>query len=146
MRAVPVTLITLQFLCNAAFCQEVVTDKPLDKSEVLATLPVLALRKLPVEQVIAPLDSQSNEWVLDASAAVRSAYASKSTKTGSAPVMNVSPKGHEALNDPYPSNDKWFSPENDEVVNAVRLWEQGYDKKNFARVQDLMQSSHKMKC
>lgn len=77
MRAAWIAAIVLQFFCGAAICQEVVTNEPLAKSEVIATLPLFALRQLPVDQVIIPAGDQKNEWVLSASAAVGSALSSK---------------------------------------------------------------------
>ena len=72
MRAAWIAPIVLQFFCGAVFCQEVVTNEPLEKSEVIATLPLFALRQLPVDQVIIPAGDQKNKWVISASAAVGS--------------------------------------------------------------------------
>ena len=77
MRAAWIAPIVLQFFCGAVFCQEVVTNEPLEKSEVIATLPLFALRQLPVDQVIIPAGDQKNKWVISASAAVGSALSSK---------------------------------------------------------------------
>ena len=37
MRAAWIAPIVLQFFCGAVFCQEVVTNEPLEKSKVIAT-------------------------------------------------------------------------------------------------------------
>jgi hypothetical protein len=74
-----ITPIALLLTCHAALCQELVINEPLTKSQLIASLPVLALRKLPVEQVIAPTNDTKHGWVVSVSAAVGSALSSKPT-------------------------------------------------------------------
>jgi hypothetical protein len=127
MRAAWIGPIVLQFFCGAAVCQEVVTNEPLAKSEVIATLPLFALRQLPVDQVIIPADDQKNEWVLSASAAVGSALSSK--KSSKAELESFKNFYGELVNK-NPSRDQWLSPENSAAKKAIDLWQQDYTKKS----------------
>jgi hypothetical protein len=51
-------------ICNTADCQEIVSAEPLTKSEIIATLPVLAFRKIPVDKVI-ELKTPLDDWRMD---------------------------------------------------------------------------------
>jgi hypothetical protein len=117
----------LAVFCGAVFCQEVVTNKPLEKSEVIATLPLFALRQLPVDQVIIPAGDQKNEWVLSASAAVGSALSSKQSSNAEwASFKNF----YGDLVDKNPSRDQWLSPEDSAAIKAVDIWQQDYNQKS----------------
>jgi hypothetical protein len=129
MRAVWIAPIVLQFFCGAVFCQEVVTNEPLDKSAIIATLPLFALRQLPVDEVIIPADNQKNEWVLSASAAVGSALSSKeASKAEWKSLKNF----YGVFVDSNPSRDQWLSPENSAAIKAVDMWQQDYNEKSAA--------------
>jgi hypothetical protein len=128
VRAACIAPVVLQLFCGAAICQEVVTNEPLTKSEVIATLPLFALRKLPVDQVIVPAADLKNQWAMSASAAVGSALSSKPSSKAE----------WEGAKNPYgdsnPSRDEWLSPKYSALVKEVDLWQQEYTKKSIAFV------------
>ena len=51
-------------ICNTADCQEIVSAEPLTKSEIIATLPVLAFRKVPIDKVI-EFNASLDDWRMD---------------------------------------------------------------------------------
>jgi hypothetical protein len=77
MRNIWIGLVTSPLIYQAAQCQETVPKGPLRRNGILATLPVLALRKLPVDEVIVPAKNKDNTWMVSTSAAVMSAYLDK---------------------------------------------------------------------
>jgi hypothetical protein len=126
MRAVLIAPIVLQFFCGAVFCQEVVTNEPLEKSETIATLPLFALRQLPVDQIIIPADNRKSEWAMSTSAAVESAL-SNSSKAESDGMKTT----YRDLADSNLSRDQWRSPKYSTIVKAVDIWQQDYMKKSL---------------
>ena len=59
-------LVVSPLIYNSAWSQEVVSDEPLARSELLAALPVFAVRKVPVDEVITERDTPGI-WSIDPS-------------------------------------------------------------------------------
>jgi hypothetical protein len=111
--------------------QEHVSDEPLGQAEIMATLPVLGLRKLPTDQVITATNKEKRGWIFSPTAAVAAA-------------LCADKKCSQRLNEYYYhlfSNEPtaavaWLKSNNNESATAVRKemgsWEETYiDKASF---------------
>jgi len=73
MRAMWVIPFVSLLVCKTAACQELVSDEPLRQDQILATLPVLGLRKLSVDKAITPGSAENGGWILNPMTVVGSA-------------------------------------------------------------------------
>ena len=123
MRGVWFFPIVSLLICKTATSQELVSDEPLTQDQLMATLPVLGLRKLPADKVITARNAEKNEWIFNPTTAVGSALSTDTKYTSS-------------LNNYYnyvPSPDAAFAwlkssktPQAKAVGEAMSSWEADY--------------------
>jgi hypothetical protein len=65
-------------ICNAADCQEIASAEPLTKSEIFATLPVLAFKKIPIDKVIES-NASLDDWKIDENVYIGSIISARQT-------------------------------------------------------------------
>ena len=109
---------------NTAYCQEVVSAEPLSKKEIVATLPVLAVRKVPIDMVIMGVKSPSEFWNMDPTVVVGSAFSSQPKQK----------KQWDELNSKMSSGDRsaqlsWMKENSSGVAKAIVEWVDTYDNK-----------------
>jgi hypothetical protein len=121
-----VWLIVSLLVCKSATCQEIVSNDPLSADQLIATLPVLGLRKFPADKVIAKGTSENGEWIVNPTAAVRSALSDARYREQLSPydyVETLEPNAaFEYLKTAHDVHAK-------AVGNAMQLWEAGYLEK-----------------
>jgi hypothetical protein len=76
VRVASIVAFLCPLICSRADCQEIVSAEPLTKSEILATLPVLAFRQIPVNKVISEI-TQGSGWGIEPDAVIGSAFSSE---------------------------------------------------------------------
>jgi hypothetical protein len=73
MRGIWVIPFVSLLVCKTAACQEFVSDEPLRQDQILATLPVLGLRKLPVDKAITAGSAENGGWIFNPTTVIGSA-------------------------------------------------------------------------
>ena len=117
MRFVQAAALVSAVICSdAALSQEVVTNEPLRKDQIIGTLPVLALRKLPVDKVISPANNPNYEWMVSYPAVVKAALTSEKL-----------PEPTKSIFKGLDSSDPTVSPSTKKIAfdKAVELWTSG---------------------
>lgn len=114
MQFLPFAALATLLLCQAAESQEVVTNEPLAQDQLIATLPVLALRELDIDKVIITAKINSNNtWMISGPAAVGSVLSSEQ--------IPQQVKG-EIERTAYRPIDEWKPSQKKAMASAVDTW------------------------
>ena len=107
-------------VCHAAWCQEVVTDEPLAKKQLIATLPLLALPKLDVDKIITTTANKNpNTWMISPPAAISSVLASDQLPKDLKQVVDGIPKGDSNI-------ETWQPKQKEAIASAIEQWKSKY--------------------
>jgi hypothetical protein len=120
MRPTYLAALGILVLCDSSWCQEVVTNDPLTKKQLIATLPLLSLPKLPIDKVItATNDKNTNTWMISVPAAISSVLASDQLPKGLKQVVNGIPKGEW-------DTKTWQPNQTEAMTSALEHWKTEY--------------------
>jgi hypothetical protein len=106
---------------GSARCQEVVTNEPLTKKQLIATLPLLTLPKLDVDKIItATNDKDSNTWMVSIPAAVSSVLVSEQLPKELKQAVNSIPTRD------WADIETWQPNQKKAMATAVEHWKAKY--------------------
>lgn len=121
MRLTCVAALAILATGGSGWCQEVVTNEPLTKKQLIATLPLLTLPKLDVDKVItATNDKNSNTWMISAPAAVSSVLLSSQLPKDLKQAVKSIPTGD------WVDINTWQPDQREAMASAVEHWKTKY--------------------
>jgi hypothetical protein len=121
VRLTCVAVLAILAMGGSGWCQEVVTNEPLTKKQLIATLPLLTLPKLDVDKVItAANDKNSNTWMVSAPAAVSSVLLSEQLPKDLKQAVNSIPTGD------WADIKTWQPDQREAMASAVEHWKTKY--------------------
>ncbi len=119
MRLTYAAALAILAMGGSGWCQEVVTNEPLTKKQLIATLPLLIL--LDVDKVItATNDKNSSAWMVSGPAAVSSVLVSEQLPKDLKQAVNSIPTGN------WMDINTWQPDQTEAMAGAVEHWKAKY--------------------